>query len=217
MKTLSLTAALAVTASASSAHAQALSFGIDGGVTYADPDIAFVGPAADNETVNIALGMDIAGYETFGNEYAIGLALTPTFYAAGPKPSTGINFMLSPRFVYRPSWFHLAIGAGPVLSVFEDRCSTLPTADFTPNCPRTLKATGVALGVGANVRALFRVWKDGGLDVLIGPEARYQWANFGYEDTLDGDGGTIAGEGGYDMHVIQGVFALRAFVDLFHD
>ena len=187
-----------------SARAQAVSMGVDGGVTLSDPPIEFVDPAATKENAlpTIALGIDIAGYYLFAKEFALGGTLAPAFFAAGAKPSAGINFMLGSRFVWRPAWFHLAVDGGVVLSAFDDRCAS-EDANVRGDCPQTRQAEPVGFGFGFGVAPLFRVWSGEAIELLLGPAVRYHWAHYPYRQ----------GEGSFDLQNWQTVVALRLFAD----
>lgn len=188
-----------------SARAQALSLGIDGGLTASDPPIEFVDPAETKENAlpTIALGFDIAGYYLFTRELALGGTLDAAFYTAGPKPSAGINFLLGPRFVWRPAWFHLAVDGGLVVSAFDDRCAA-ERATIREVCPQTRRAERVGLGFGFGLAPLFRVWTNQAIDLLLGPAVRYHWAHYAYTQ----------GGGSFALQNWQTVIALRLFADV---
>jgi len=188
-----------------SARAQALSLGVDGGLTISDPPIEFVDPAATKENAlpTVALGMDIAGYYLFTKELALGGTFAAAFYTAGPKPSAGINSMLGPRFVWRPAWFHLAMDGGVVVSAFDDRCAA-ERAVIRAVCPQTRRAERIGFGFGFGLEPLFRVWTNEAIDVLLGPAVRYHWAHYSY----------TWGGGSFALQNWQTVIALRLFADV---
>ena len=188
-----------------SARAQALSLGVDGGITISDPPIEFVDPAVTKENAlpTIALGFDVAGYYLFTRELALGGTFTAAFYTAGPKPSAGVNFMLGPRFVWRPAWFHLATDGGVVVSAFDDRCAA-ERATIRAVCPQTQRAERVGVGFGFGLAPLFRVWTNQAIDLLLGPAARYQWAHYSYTKV----------EGSFALQNWQTVIVLRLFADV---
>jgi hypothetical protein len=195
-----------VLGTAQPALGQSVSLGVDGGVTFSDPDIEFVDAATaiDNPLPTVALGIDVAGFYMFSEQVALGVALAPAFYAAGPEPSLGINFLIGPRFVYRPAWFHLVVGGGFVVSAFDDRCDS-DEPDRSNDCPLTRESAAAGLGFGLSAAPMFRLWTDDdGLDLLLGPEVRYQWARYDYEE----------GGGGFTLQNVQAVLSARVFVSL---
>ncbi len=197
-------AVLAIVALSHEARGQALSAGLDGGLTFSDPAIEFVDTATrrDNQQPTFASGIDVAGYYLFSRTAALGLAIAPSFYAAGPQPSVGINFLVGPRFLWRPAWFHLALDAGLVVSAFDDRCDS-PDARPT-TCEPTRPSEPAAIGFGVGLAPLFRVWRESGIELLLGPALRYQRASYRY----------TTGDDGFALQTVQAVFAARIFVDL---
>lgn len=204
---------LAACAYGARAEAQlAISVGADGGITIADPHLRFVDPNTrrPNAKPTVALGLDIAGYWEPSSATALGFAISPTLYGAGPEPSPGLNFALGPRFVWRPGPVHLALDAELVLSSFNDRCRVTSSADDgthpqeRPDCPPTTRDyEPAAVGFGLGVSPLVRVATLGGaFDVLVGPSFRYQSARYEYSDG-----------GSFVLGIAQAVLGVRMYGD----
>lgn len=204
---LALLALAATAALPATARGQvALSGGVDGGLTFPTAGIARIDPSVDRRDPfpTVALGVDVAGYYLLPKNVALGFVLAPSFFAAGPEPSTGINFALGPRFVWRPAPLHVALDAGLVVSAFDDQCDGVQGV-LPEGCPRTRTSEGSAPGFGAAFAPLYRMWHLEKADVLFGPAMRYQVARYDYVD---------GGGDGYLLHAVQIVLAVRAFVDL---
>ena len=181
----------------------ALSAGPDVGLTSTNPHIGFVDRNTrwNNPVPSAALGIDIAWYWLPSPTTALGFAMTAAAYRAGPGPSGGLNFVLGPRFVWRPGPVHLALSAGYALSTYNGLCdghASLPL----PDCPRTRSSEPAAPGFGVGLASLVRVWSSPGeIDLLVGPSLRYQWAHYDEEGTK-----------GFAMPVFQAVLAVQIFV-----
>ena len=181
----------------------AVSAGPDFGVTSSNPKIGFIdrNTRYNNPVPTPALGIDVAMYWLPSRTTALGFAMTAVLYRAGPGPSGGLDFVLGPRFTWRPGPVQLALSAGYALSTYNGLCDGHASYPL-PDCPLTRRSEPAASGFGVGLASLVRVWSaPGELDLLVGPSLRYLWAH--YDET---------GTHGFAMPVFQAVVSVQVFI-----
>jgi len=180
--------------------------GLDVGLSAFNPHPAYADPSVrrNNTLPSVGLGIDVAGYYRPTPAIGVGFALVPTLYGGGPGGRGGLNFVLTPRFLWRPGPVHLAVDGGLLLSTFEDACS-LGYPAHAPNCQPIRAAEPVAIGFGTSLSTLFAIYRMTGIEgeILLGPTFRFQYAHHDYQDH----------SGGFAAPLFQAVLGLHVFID----